>query len=76
MLKDLLKKELRKLRLASATLRANEIPTYGEALELRARTSGGGSADHNRTTSNLGEHLPFWPASHDVLTAARAASGL
>ena len=75
MLKDLLKKELRQLWLASETLCATEIPTYGQALELRARTTDRGSVDHNRT-SDMGEHRPFWPTSHDVLTTARAASGL
>ena len=75
MLKDVLKKELRQVWLASETLCATELPTFGQAMELRAKTTGRGGVDQNRT-SDMSERHPFWPAAHDVLTTARMASGL
>ena len=75
MLKDVLKKELRQVWLASETLCATELPTFGQAMELRAKTTGRGGVDQKRT-SDTGECHPFWPAAHDVLKTARMASGL
>ena len=73
MLKDLLKNELRQLWLGPARASAAETSSYWEEPASRARMDGG---DVRATASALGNGTSFRPSPRDVLTAARAASGM
>ena len=71
MFKDLLTKERQKLWLVSG-YSAAERPVFAQSDALRG-TSGQGTGEHDRRTMELAER---WPRSSDVLTIARASSGI
>jgi hypothetical protein len=71
MLKDLLKKEREKLWLVSG-LSAKERPVFAQADASRSKTDGW-TGEHDRRSLELSER---WPTSTDVLTIARASSGI
>ena len=73
MLKDLLKKELRQFWLSPETSGVAETLSCGQATTPRARMNG---ADGPTRTSALRDGATFWPSPRDVLTTARAASGM
>jgi hypothetical protein len=71
MLKDLLKKERQKLWLVSG-LSATESPVFARADASRSKTDGW-TGEHDRRSLELSER---WPRLSDVLTIARASSGI
>ena len=73
MLEYLLKKELRQLWLNPETSGVAETLSCGQATTSRARRNG---ADGPTRTSALQNGATFWPSPKDVLTTARAASGM
>jgi hypothetical protein len=73
MLKDLLKKKFRQLWLAAETWSATETPSCWQVQEWRERMNG--RAD-KRAKVTLENSPSFWLASRNVLTTARAASGM
>jgi len=69
MFKDLLKKERQKLWLVAAI---SERPVFAQPDALLGK-SDGGTGEHDRRNLGLSER---WPRSFDVLTIARASSGI
>jgi len=71
MFKDLLKKERQKLWLV-AGISAAARPVFAQPDALLGK-SDGGTVEHDRRHLELSER---WPRSCDVLTIARASSGI